>query len=119
MEKVFTVGLGSFSQLEKMDLRYRYEVNLESSKEVNCIKDGDDMVDINTYDRYYLLKRENNGTLAKEEIKIIKLDVVYALTEREYKPLNKKHKEALKVYLQAIKARYVITKAQKQLKKVK
>jgi hypothetical protein len=119
MEKVFTVGLGSFRQVEKMNLRYRYEVNLESTKEVNCIKDGDDMVDINTYDRYYLLKRENNGTLAKEELKTIKLDVVYALNEHEYKPSNQKHKEALKVYLQAIKARYVINKAQKQLKKVK
>ena len=119
MEKVFTVGLGSFCQVEKMDLSYRYEVNLERTKEVNCIKDGDDMVDINTHDRYYLLKRENTGTLAKEELKTIKLDVVYALYQHEYEFANQKGKSALKVQLQAIKARYVINKAQKQLKKVK
>jgi len=119
MEKVFTVGLGSFCGVEKTDLGYRYEVNLESTREINCIKDGDDMVDINTYDRYYLLKRESKGTLAKEEYKTINLDVVYALNGHEYNPTKQKNKEALKVYLQAIKARYVITKAQKQLKKVK
>jgi|GEM_PF-3546248 len=119
MEKVFTVGLGSFCQVEKTDLGYRYEVNLESTKEVNCIKDGDDMVDINSYERYYLLKRENNGTLAKEELKTIKLDVVYALNEHEYALAKQTKKEALKVYLKATKARYIINKAQKQLKKVK
>lgn len=119
MEKVFTVGLGSFCQVKKTDLGYRYEINLESIKEINCIKDGDDMVDINTYDRYYLIKREEKGTLAKEEYKIINLDVVYALNRHEYNPTKQKNREALKVYLQAIKARYVINKVQKQLKKVK
>jgi hypothetical protein len=119
MEKVFTVSLGSFCQVEKTDFGYRYEVDLESTKEINCIKDGDDMVDINTYDRYYLLKREACGTLAKDEYKTINLNVVYALNVHDYNLTNQKSKEALKVHLQAIKARYVINKAQKQLKKVK
>lgn len=119
MEKVFTVGLGSFCEVEKTDFGYRYEVDLKSTQEINCIKDGDDMVDINTYNRYYLLKRESCGTLAKGEYKIIDFNIVYALNIHEYKFENHKNKEALKVYLQAIKTRYVINKAQKQLKKVK
>ena len=119
MEKVFTVGIGSFCQVEKTDFGYSYEVDLESIQEINCIKDGDDVVDINTYDRYYLLKRDENGTLAKEEYKTIKFDVVYALNTHEYNFTKQNNKEALKVCLQAIKARYVMNKAQKQLKKIK
>lgn len=119
MEKIFTVGIGKFCNVEKTDFGYRYEVDVESTKEINCIKDGDEMVDIKTYDRYYLLKREPAGTLSKDEYKTIALDVVYALNIHEYDLTKQKSKEALKVCLQAVKARYVMNKAQKQLKKVK
>ncbi len=119
MEKIFTVDIGKFCNVEKTDFGYRYEVDVDSIKEINCIKDGDDVVDIKTYDRYYLLKREEAGTLARDEYKTIALNVVYALNAHEYDLTKQKSKEALKVYLQAVKTRYVMNKAQKQLKKVK
>jgi len=119
MEKVFKVSLGSFCEVVRTDFGYKYEIDLGSTKEIKCIKDGDNMIDISTYEPYYLLKREESGTLAKEEYKMIELNKVYALNIHEYKFENQKSKSALKVFLQAIKARYVINKAQKQLKKVK
>lgn len=119
MEKIFTVVVGSFCKVEKTDYGYRYEVDEENIKHINCIQDEEEMVDIETNDRFYLLKRNENGTIAQSEYKIIMFNKNYALHSNivDFKKYN--NKEVLKIYLQAIKTRCLINKTQKQLKKQK
>ncbi len=119
MEKIFTVVVGSFCRVERTNFSYRYEVDEDSVKDINCIQDEDEMVDIETNERYYLLKRTENGTLAQSEYKIIMFNKDYALHANKLDYNKYKSKEVLKIYLQAIKARCLINKTHKQLKKQK
>lgn len=119
MEKIFTVVVGSFCKVEKTDYGYRYEIDDENIKHLNCIQDKEEMIDIETNERYYLLKRTENGTLAQSEYKIIMFNKNYALHANLLDYTKSKNKDVLKIYLQAIKTRSLINKTQKQLKKKK
>lgn len=117
MEKIYNITVGHFCNVEKTSLGYRYEIDAPTLKELSCIKDGDDMVDVVSGERYYLLKRDSDERLLKEEYKVIKLNVDYAIYSKPYEVSRKNSKERIITYLNAVKTRSLLNKSHKQLKK--
>lgn len=77
--KLFTTTVASFEKIEKTDFGYRYTINENDYKKAICLECDSKLIDIDTLEEYYLLKREKSGTLSKEEFGNIKLNVRYAL----------------------------------------
>lgn len=119
MEKIYTVTIGEFCNIEKTDFGYRYELNPESIHHIDCIKNDSDVIDIDNGNNYYLLKRDLDDRLDPFEYRNIKLNTVYAIRANPFELRAKTRCDSLITNLKAIKTRINLNKSQKQLKKQK
>ncbi len=110
--KVYEARIVEFSNVDKTDFGYSYEITHENYKKKDCIKYGSYMININTHEKYYILKRTENGTLDKQDVHDIFLGIEYVHSYQEkqnVKPLD---------FLKAIKTKIsVIKSVQKTLKR--
>lgn len=112
MLDLYEVRLEKFISADKMDFTVRYEIDLDSTKIVHCIKKDDEMMDIKTLELYHLFKRCSDGyTIHPSEQ--IELNKYYAV---EATPCDKSLYETLKCSLIEQKMK---KDTKKQFKKVK
>ena len=110
--KVYEARIVKFSNVEKTDLSYSYEITHENYKKEDCIKDGSYLININTNEKYYILKRTKEGTLDKQYVNDISLGTEYVHSYTE------KQNVKLLDFLKAIKTKiFVMKSAQKTLKR--
>lgn len=110
--KIYEVGIVEFSEVIKTDFGFSYEVTHENYRREPCIKYGSYMININTNEKYYILKRTKEGTLDNQQANNIYLGIPYAysyIEKQDLKPLDT---------LKAIKTKISVKKeAQKVLKR--
>lgn len=111
--EIFKVTVCSFDSIEKRDFSCRYIRNLKSSHEIFGIRYDDEFIDIDTNKRYYLIKKDKDGTILKEEYGNIHLNVDYALS---FSVLGFKDK-TIDLILKAINTKRLYKKEQKILKR--
>ena len=75
--KIYEAGIVVFSDINKTDFGISYEVTHENYKRETCIKYGSYMININTHERYFILKRTKQGTLDKQSIHDIYSGIEY------------------------------------------
>ena len=117
--EIYSVSLASFENVRKTDRGYRYTIDEKDVRQILGVVCGDYVVDIETCQGYYLLKRNQNGTLKSDEFDKIELNQEYALNLHSLNLMNVDEKVTVISKLKAAKAQYVFKKQQKVLKKQK
>lgn len=111
--EIFKVVICSFDSIERTNFSFRYGKNINSYHEIFCIKYDDEFIDINTNNKYYLIKKDQDGIILKEEYGHIELNVDYALN---FSRLDFKDK-TFDLIVKAINAKRLCKKEQKVLKR--
>lgn len=101
---VYEVTICKFKSIDSTGLSYRYIIDEKSINKILCIKDNTDMVDINTGNRYHILKHKSNGLLQEEEKNNILVGKEYVQKFNEYNILLSEDRNILKIYLQYLKS---------------
>lgn len=111
--EIFKVTICSFESVERTNFSYRYVKNINSRHEIFCIKYGEEFIDINTNKKYYLIKKDKDEIILKEEYGNIDLNVDYALN---FTVLGFRDK-SIDLIVKAINAKRQCKKEQKILKR--
>lgn len=108
MEKIYKTTVCQFETKQVTELRIFFEYT--NPREILCIRYLDDMVDIETGEKYHLLKKDKNNFILPEEEANIDFEQKYAIYIRDYNKQIYKDKNEFKNYLKAIRTRLQLNK---------
>ena len=110
--KVYEAAIIKFNEINKTDFGFSFEISGENYKKETCIKYGEHMINIETGESYYILKRDDKGYLTEQGIHTIYKEIPYVLSYVGKQNISFIEK------LKAIKTRISVEKkAQKVLKR--
>ncbi len=95
--KIYNTSIVKISDINVSDLSITYEIKAENYLKKSCIKDGDYMVDIESQEKYYILSRNENGTLKPSERNKIENGQFYVFSY--FAKSNIKLSELIKAYI--------------------
>lgn len=111
--EIYNVSVSSFDSIERTDFGYRYGISEIDYKMILAIQYNEYMIDINTGEKFYVLKRSSNGIICKEEFDKIELNTLYALSSI---PVKKSNQDIITI-LKAYKQKFAKNIKQKSLKR--
>lgn len=116
---IYEVTICKFKSIDNTGLSYRYIIDEKSINKILCVKDNKDMIDINSGNRYHILKHKSNGLLEEEEKNNILLGKEYVQKFNEYNITLSDNKNILKIYLQYLKTiiKLIVNNKEKNLVK--
>ena len=118
MEKIYTTTIYQFERIEQGDFSRKYIIDENSIRDVHTIYDDDKMVDIETGEKYPILKRKKDSLYLDQNQEIV-IGNDYAFHMQEYSNNILADKKTCMLYLKAIQMRRKLQSQHEFKQKVK
>ena len=118
MEKIYTTTIYQFERIEQGDFSRKYIIDENSIRDVHTIYDDDKMVNIETGEKYPILKRKKDSLYLDQNQEIV-IGNDYASHMQEYSNNILADKQTCMLYLKAIQMRRKLQSQHEFKQKVK